>query len=140
MAPERSTSVLTPKTCFNLKSTSIDFLLLILNNPNFTQRDFASISTHIEYFKIIKKLQPYKYFENDNTDLPLTQLASRSKKRNSHIRNPKFLQKQNQNLLNAGTAYYLLFRHSPTEIKGVVFSIRRACYNWHLTTFNRSHS
>ncbi|SOB50042.1 hypothetical protein PLUA15_160161 [Pseudomonas lundensis] len=98
MAPERSTSVLTPKTCFNLKSTSIDFLLLILNNPNLTQRDFASISTHIEYFKIIKKLQPYKYFENDNTDLPLTQLASRSKKRNSHIRNPKFLQKQNQKL------------------------------------------
>ena len=43
-------------------------------------------------------LQPYKYFENDNTDLPLTQLASRSKKRNSHIYNPKFLQKQNQKL------------------------------------------
>ena len=43
-------------------------------------------------------LQPYKYFENDNTDLPLTQLASRSKKRNSHIRNPKLLQKQNQKL------------------------------------------
>ena len=98
MAPERSASVLTPKTCFNLKSTSIDFLLLILNNPNLTQRDFASISTHIEYFKIIKKLQPYKYFENDNTDLPLTQLASRSKKRNPYKINQKILQKENQKL------------------------------------------
>lgn len=98
MAPERSVSVLTPKTCFNLKSTSIDFLLLILNNPNLTQRDFASISTHIEYFKIIKKLQPYKYFENDNTDLPLIQLASGSKKRNSYKTNQKILQKENQKL------------------------------------------
>ena len=140
MAPERSASVLTPKTCFNLKSTSIDFLLLILNNPNLTQRDFASISTHIEYFKIIKKLQPYKYFENDNTDLPLIQLASGSKNATHTKLIKKSYKKKTKNLLNAGTAYYRLFRHSPTEIKGVVFSIRRACYNWHLTTFNRSHS
>ena len=52
----------------------------------------------------------------------------------------KSYKKKTKNLLNAGTAYCRLFRHSPTEIKGVVFSIRRACYDWHLTTFNRSHS
>ena len=43
-------------------------------------------------------LQPYKYFENDNTDLPLIQLASGSKKRNSYKINQKILQKENQKL------------------------------------------
>ena len=140
MAPERSESVLIPKTCFNLKSTSIDFLLLILNNPNLTQRDFASISTHIEYFKIIKncnlinisKMTTLTYHSHNSLHAQKNATHTYAIK-NSYINKTK-------NLLNAGTAYHLLLRHSPTEIKGVVFSIRRACYNWHLTTFNRSHS
>lgn len=98
MAPERSESVLTSNTCFNLKSTSIDFLLLILNNPNLTQRDFASISTHIEYFKIIKKLQPYKYFENDNTNSPLAQTALRYKNHNTYKNKSNVLQANNKKL------------------------------------------